>query len=441
MSGPDPSRGASHVDWLFALQRFGMEPGLDDMRALLRGIGDPAAGTRTALVAGTNGKGSVSSVLATALAAGGQRVGLYTSPHLQRLGERVVIDGMETPLEALEILIGKVRPVAEQVGSTFFEVMTAVALLAFAEAGVDVAVLEVGLGGRLDATNVVEPELSVITSIGLDHTAILGGTLEKVALEKAGILRKGVPLVSGVEPGEAWSAIARRAQELGAPVRRYGVEFRSEPLRIDWQGSEFVWRRASANPAELLVATPLVGRHQVRNVTLALEAAATMGVDPRTAAAAAAGARWPGRLELFEWQGRRVVLDGAHNPDAARALAAAVRELGGASVLVFGASDDKDVAGVLHELDSMTPMTVLTRARLSPRAMTPTELLKRYDSVHPAEPTLRVSVAATPTSALEQAVAASGPGEVIVVAGSLFLVGEVRDLLTGSAVEEHRRWQ
>ena len=422
-----------HLDWLFALQRFGIKPGLGPMKALLADLGSPQAGMRNVLVAGTNGKGSVARAISASLVEAGEVTGLYTSPHLQHIGERVQVSGTPTPDTVLDELIGRVRPAAERNGNTFFEVITAVALLRFAEAEVSTAVLEVGLGGRLDATNAVEPAVSVITSVALDHTAVLGNTLELIAAEKAGILRPLVPALSGVAEAGPAEVIARRAADIGAPLTQYGVDFWGSDIGVAWEETSFTWRHPGAVGDGARVVSSFVGRHQVVNLTLALEAAAALGVPLQAALAGVASARWPGRLEPFTRNGRRVVLDGAHNPAAATALAAAIGELTGrAAVLVFGASADKDVAGVIQLLTPLVGRVVVTRAVRSPRAMDPAELAALVPGA---------LVSDDPASALRAASELTQPGDTIVVAGSLFLVGEMRDLLTGVAGEDRLHWQ
>ncbi len=437
MNAPEVVDATPNLDWLFSLQRFGMHPGLGRMRDLLERVGSPDAALRCVLVAGTNGKGSVARTLAACLRAAGRRTALYTSPHLQHVGERVQVD-LEPSTEAqVEAAVARVRPAAEAVGATFFEVMTAAALVRFAEAGADWAVLEVGLGGRLDATNAVEPELSCVTTVALDHTAILGGTVEEIAAEKAGVLRAGRPVVSGVQ-GAAGRVIAERAAALEAPLLTYGKAFWGEAVALSWAGVAFTWRRAAGGRGDgVRVVSPLVGRHQVTNLSLALEAAVAVGVDPGVAVRAVADARWPGRLERFEYLGRRVVLDGAHNPAAAAALAAAVRELqGGVAVLIFGASADKDVRGVLAELVPLADDVVLTRAVRSPRAMDAAALASELPSGLGTP-----LAAADPELALQLAVRLTEPGETVLIAGSLFLVGEARDALTGGPREDRLRLQ
>ncbi len=437
MNGPEARVGTPHLDWLFGLQRFGMHPGLGRMRELLERVGSPDAALRCVLVAGTNGKGSVARTLAACLRESGERTALYTSPHLQHVGERVQVDALPSTEDELEDVVARVRRAAEETGATFFEVLTAAALVRFAEAGARWAVLEVGLGGRLDATNAVEPVLSCVTTVALDHTAILGDTVEAIAAEKAGVLRAGVQAVSGVL-GPAGRVIEERAAGLGAPLVVYGREFWGEAATLSWEGTAFTWRRVGGGEGDgMRVVSPLVGRHQVANLALGLEAARAVGVGAATAVRAVASARWPGRLEPFEHRGRRVVLDGAHNPAAAVALAEAVRELeGGVAVLVFGASADKDVRGVLAELAPLARTVVLTHAARSPRAMSPAAAAAELPPGVGAP-----LVAADPERALELAMECAGPGETVLVAGSLFLVGEARDVLTGGPVEDRLRFQ
>lgn len=426
MSGPDLS---GILGWLQERQRFGLRLGLERMAALLATLDRPHSRFRSVLIGGTNGKGSTAAVLAAALAAQGERVGLTTSPHLQRLAERVVVAGAPVDDDELAAALARLRGPAERVGATYFEIVTAAALLLFAQARVDTAVLEVGLGGRFDATNAVEPVLSVITGVALDHVDVLGDTLAQIAHEKAGILRPGVTAWTGAE-GEGLALLRQEARTRGARLRALASHVDLTLEGRGWDGLEL----RVAGPWGVTVArTPLVGRHQARNVALALAAAAELGVPPEVAARGAAAARWPGRLERFEVRGRWLVLDGAHNPEAARALAAALRELEGrVAVLVLGISADKDVRTVAAALTGMAERVIATRAASSPRALAPRELAPIIDADATAE---------QPSDALELALRWAVPGETVVVAGSLFLVGEVRALLLGAPLESGERWQ
>jgi dihydrofolate synthase/folylpolyglutamate synthase len=417
------------LGWALGRQRFGVHLGLERMRQLLEALGRPERAYRSALVGGTNGKGSTAAVLAAALGAAGERVGLTTSPHLVRFSERFVVDGTPVHEDALIDVLATVRPAAERVSATFFEIVTAAALLLFAEAGVDTAVLEVGLGGRFDASNVVDPALSLITGVALDHVAVLGGTLEEIAHEKAGILRAGVPAWTGAS-GEALGWLQANAAKQGVALRALGREVEMSVVERGWQGLELHFGTPFGS---LEAVTALVGRHQARNVALALMGAAELGVPLDVAGRGAAEARWPGRLERLRYGDGWLVLDGAHNPEAAAALANALTTLEGrVPVLVLGVSADKDVAGVGSALTGVAERTIATRASSSPRAMAP-EVLARLVRAD--------AVAADPAEALRLAMGWAGPDGTVVVAGSLFLVGEVRALALHERLEGSERWQ
>lgn len=440
MSGDD-----APLAWLFDLQRFGVEPGLETTKALLEAVGDPQESLEAVLVAGTNGKGSVTALLAACLAADGRRTGSFFSPHLERVGERAKVDGGESSREQMAAAVAVVRPHAERLGATFFEVMTVAALLRFRDAGVDWAVLEVGLGGRLDATNAVEPRLAVITTIGLDHQAYLGPDLRSIAGEKAGILRPGVPALTSAT-GEALDAIVERAGALSAPLVTLRRDLAVSLLRTDWDGIEIELaaapgaRLAFRDALPLRIGSPLLGAHQADNVALAAAAALRLGVVPGVVTAAIAATSWPGRLEVVEHRGRRVVLDGAHNPQAAAALRFALDELGAeVDALVIGVSADKDSGGVAGALAGSAPLVIATRAGHSPRALDPGALAATLRA-H-ADKRTEVVEAHDLREAVELALRRTPAGGTIVVAGSLFLVGAVRTLLAGTKPEPGQRWQ
>ncbi|MGD0783170.1 MAG: folylpolyglutamate synthase/dihydrofolate synthase family protein, partial [Candidatus Aminicenantales bacterium] len=346
--------------YLQSLLRFGVKLGLQNVAAVLAACGDPQRRYPSVHVAGTNGKGSVCAMLASTLEADGRRVGLYTSPHLADVRERIRIGGRPIAEADFDRLLGRIRKTIGRLLAagrleaqpTYFEVLTILAFLHFAERKVDIAVLEVGMGGRFDATNIVTPLVSVITSISLDHREYLGRTLAAIAFEKAGIIKPGVPVVSGVEGGAAAAVIRRRAGELHAPLvpvfGRDAALFAARTVagyrfRYDFCGESFPFR------------LKLPGRHQGENAAVAIAAARTLGcvgkpLDRRVILAGLAAAEWPGRLEAV---GRRplVLLDGAHNEDGARALAAYIRDfVRGPLVLVFAMLKDKAVgraAGLL----------------------------------------------------------------------------------------------
>jgi dihydrofolate synthase/folylpolyglutamate synthase len=428
---------------LFARQRFGARPGLETMRALLQRVGRPDRAFDAVLVAGTNGKGSTAAAVAGMLRAAGRRVGRYASPHLTWPGERVEVDGAPLSAAAFERAAAAVLPHAEEVGATFFEALTALACRRFAEAEVEVAVMEVGLGGRLDATNALEPVASAITSIGLDHRAILGDTPAEIAREKAGVLRPGRPTWTSAH-GEARDAIEAEAARRGARLSVLGRDARHEVGSLGWDGVHVTLVRPGRPPLRL--ASSLAGRHQGENLALAALLADELGVPDAALVAGAAAVRWPGRAETVRAAtagppGVRFVLDGAHNPAAAEALAALLDEVGARPVGVLGVGRDKDVDGILAALAPRLRGVHATRARHSPRALPPAELAARAEAHGLDVAGVHDDPRAATTAAALQAATEDAAGTPVLVAGSLFLIGEVRPWLRGEAAPGWERWQ
>ncbi|HSH70102.1 MAG TPA: Mur ligase family protein, partial [Deferrisomatales bacterium] len=314
-----PVQALAEID---ALEKFGIDLGLERVEVCLAALGNPHRRVPCVHVGGTNGKGSTAMLLSAALTACGLRTGLFTSPPLEFFGERIRVDGELLPDAAVPDLYRAVRDAAPP-GMTQFEIITAMALLHFARVGVDLAVVEVGLGGRLDSTNVVEPEVTVITNVGLEHCEHLGATIAEIAAEKGGIVKPGIPLVTAAQ-GEALSRLERLAAGRGSPVYRLGREFRSEPAgpgKVDYHGLHVRWDH---------VAYRLRGAHQADNLAVALaalEVLAARGWNLREAGIrqGVATANWPGRLEECGSH-PTVLLDGAHNPHASRVLATALRD-------------------------------------------------------------------------------------------------------------------
>jgi len=406
------------------LEAFGVRLGLETTRRLLTALGDPQENLRPVLVAGTNGKGSTAALLAGMAKAAGYHVGLYTSPHLESVEERLRVDGQAIPTVALGSTVAEVVATAEsRLGylPTYFEALTASAFLWFARESVDLAVLEVGLGGRLDATNGCEPVLSLITEIGLEHQRYLGKTLASIGREKAGILRSDRPALAWVERPEARQAIQEVADEMGAHLS-WGAALASimsrEELGRDGQQIEL---QTPLGKHQLTL--PLPGEHQVANLalaTLAAEQLATLGLDRFDPAAIAAGVamtRWPGRLEWVEPAAAKpVLLDVAHNPDGAVSLRRSLDRVEGQCVLLFGALADKEVNRVLPLLAERADKVVLT-SPASPRAMDPEALAAM---VGPDKTVIETDRSAALSAALAAA------GDFVVVCGSVYLVGEVR---------------
>ena len=394
----------------------GMRPGLERIEALLEAIGNPERSFRIVQVGGTNGKGSVSAMLAAILEAAGSRVGLYTSPHLCDLGERIRVNGRPIPEADLVDGVEAIGTLVARLDATMFEAVTALALDHFARAAVDVAVLEVGMGGRLDSTTVGEPVAEVIARIDYDHQAYLGATLAEIAAEKAAIIRSGVAFASSQEPA-AEDVLVRRAREAGVPLLLEGRElhactrgFTLEGQRMDLRGPGWqlddVWCR-------------LLGAFQPGNALLAAAAARHLGAGAAAIRRGLARVEWPGRFQVAA-RDPLVILDGAHNPGGARALARSLTEYfpGQPLTMVIGVSVDKDQRGILDALAPLATRLILT-GYSSPRAASPTGLRAHLPADDP-----RVEVAASPREAL--ALALGGERTPIVcVAGSLFLIGEI----------------
>jgi dihydrofolate synthase / folylpolyglutamate synthase len=398
----------------------GMRPGLERIEALLESIGNPERAMTLVQVAGTNGKGSVSAMLAATLTASGRRVGLYTSPHLVDLRERIRVGGAPIPesdvvdgMEALGSLVARLD-------ATMFETLTALALDYFAREGVEVAVLETGLGGRLDSTSVGRPTVEVITRIDLDHEAYLGSTLEAIAREKAAIIRSGVALSARQEPAVE-ALLARRAFERGVPLlvegRDLAVRVRRATLEGQWLDFEGPgWRVDDVRCA-------LLGVFQPGNALLAAAAARALGASDAAVRDGLAGVRWPGRFQLIRAI-PPVIVDGAHNPAGARALAASLAAYfpGRGGTLVVGISGDKNMAGILDALVPSAERVICTAAD-HPRAASP-EALAALARQAAGDLRVRVETAPSPPEALRLAL--SEPDTPMVcVAGSLFMIGEI----------------
>ncbi|HET6405895.1 MAG TPA: folylpolyglutamate synthase/dihydrofolate synthase family protein [Candidatus Thermoplasmatota archaeon] len=408
---------------LDARARFGQRMGLDTMRGMLRALGDFHLALPVVHVAGTNGKGSVCAMLASALAASGKRVGLYTSPHLVRFHERIQVDGVELRDEELARAVERCMPALQAYPeATYFEVATLVALRHFADARVDVAVLETGLGGRLDATNVFEkPLATVITNISLEHTDVLGKTEEAIAREKAGILRRGVPCVTGAS-GAALATIRAVASELDAPLLVLGDEFVPMPDASDDDGQTFdlLGDREHAG-----LRIPFLGAHQVENAALAVATLDLLGVPELAIREGLARTRWPGRLQRIAGK-PSLLLDGAHNPAGVAALAEHLKARGLRPVLVFGALGDKDWATMVATLAPHASDAVVTRVP-SPRAADPQEVARAFSMNG-----IFGMVVEEPGHALRTAERIAGPDGLVLVTGSLYLVGDVLGRLAPS---------
>jgi dihydrofolate synthase/folylpolyglutamate synthase len=426
------------IAFLLSLERVGMKFGLQNISQLCAALDHPEQAFASVIVAGTNGKGSVTAMVHAALRAAGHLAARYTSPHLERLEERFVVGDDEVTPQALAGAIGRVQPAVARLLAdgtfdappTFFECTTAAAFELFRSAGVRVAVLEVGLGGRLDATNVVTPLVAAITSIDVDHQAQLGDTIESIAREKAGVIKPGIPVVCGRLPDAAARVVADVCRERGARLVRVPDRVRSV-ARVT--STETIVSLESSEHRLDDVRLALAGRHQVENAATAvviLEELSKLGI-PVDAAAIRRGltcARWPARLERVRHGSAEVLLDAAHNPAGARALADHLRATDWSDVsLVFGAMRDKDVRGML---DTLLPTCrhLICATAPSPRAMSADALAAIGAELAPAG--VVVEVVADPAAALARACQYSSR---VVVAGSIFLVGPLRGILATDA--------
>ena len=427
--------GMTHAEalaWLDGLESLGIQPGLERITALLARLGDPHRDLPSVIVAGTNGKGSVTSFLAAMLEAAGIEAGVYTSPHLVRFSERIRI-GKTTIADAdLAALTGEVRRAVEAMqreglpSPTYFEATTALAFLHFRRRRVPLAVLEVGMGGRYDATNVATPLACAITPIALDHTQFLGTTVAEIAFQKAGIVRRGVPVVVAAQPPEAERVILDAAAAAGAPV------IRTQSCRLEP-------RAGFSDPPEVAFSTPsghryrarlaLRGDHQVDNGATAVLLAEVLrdrgrfAMDDAAIERGLSSATWPGRLELRPagaGTGVDLILDGAHNPAGCRILAGYLRRNQATRrrrVFLFAVMRDKPAAEMLAILREVADEVVVTTLAL-PRA-TPASDLETLAR----EAGLPVTVAPDPRAALARAAERAGPGGLVVACGSLYLVG------------------
>ncbi len=405
------------------------------VEALLAELGDPHLASRTVHVAGTKGKGSTVAMIASSLQAAGYRVGLYTSPHLLDIRERFQVDGRLIPQEEMAALVTELRPKVVLVNQTAafgalttFELLTALAFMHFRRQRVDFQVLEVGLGGRLDATNVVDPEVCVITSLSLDHTAVLGPSLSDIAREKAGIIKPGKTVVSSPQKREALAVLRATCKSQSARLIEVGRDVTWQVSSRDESGQSVV---VGGRQGRYRLWLPLLGDHQAENASVAVGALEALGMDALSIVAGLAGVSWPGRLQVLE---RRpwLVVDGAHNPYSAEKLAKALGDYFDFERLIFilGASSDKDMAGIAEALAPRATLVLATQSR-HPRAADAMKVAGEFRRLG-----VQAEVAPSLEMALEEARAGAGPKDLICVTGSLFLVAEALEL----AAKSEGRW-
>ena len=423
MSGTEADRDA--MSWLSSLQSRGWRTSLDEMRTAMQRLGNPELGLTAVHVAGTNGKGSVCAMAASILKAAGKKAGLYTSPHLMDIRERITIDGRQIDSSKLAELTRRARGVLEESGPatelSFFEFITAIAFMHFAEVEVDVAVLETGFGGRLDATNVLPSSVATITQIGLDHTEYLGKTIEEIASEKAGIIKEGCGVVSSTGDASAARVVRERASNLGCSLMELGKDFRATDVRADLQGTSFDFegeRRLRG------LKTNLLGKHQAENAATAISAVDMLAkwkgfeIEDDDIKRGLAEVAWPGRMEIVS-KNPLMILDCAHNPSAVGRAMSSMSELGiTPDTIIFAASRDKDYRMNASILFPKAKRLVLTRYG-SQRSIEQ-EILAKL----PEASDKTIFIAEDVSEAMEVARDVTNADETILIIGSVFLVGD-----------------
>jgi dihydrofolate synthase / folylpolyglutamate synthase len=411
------------------VQKFGLE----NITVLAEALGNPHRASPCVHIAGTNGKGSTAAMLDSILRSSGLRTGLYTSPHLERINERIRINGDEISDAHFAAAWNRVQPVIEsllasgklQAHPTYFECITALAFVAFANARVECSIYEVGLGGRLDATNIVQPEVAVLTSIDFDHETFLGHSIPEIASEKAGIIKPGAWVVSSAERPEARDVIARRCKEQGARLVEIDDAWRINEIKAEAGFYRALVSEVSCS-AKFTIAPPLAGRFQIRNALTSVTAARLLQERgfPVTDQAMERGistVRWPGRLELLQ-ANPAVYLDGTHNPAGAKELLKFWEENvnGRRILLVYGAMRDKAVDEIAGLLFPRADFVILTEP-LQPRAISAPLLAEM--TAHLAKQSM---ILRDPAAALERAIEMAGPDDAVFATGSLYLVGDLR---------------
>ncbi len=406
---------------MYGLRRFGIILGLDTIKSILNALGNPQNNFCSIHVAGTNGKGSVAAALSSILQESGYRVGLYTSPHLVRFNERICINNRQISDDAVVKSYCAVQKANHGNRTpTFFELTTAMALFEFSRQAVDWAVIETGMGGRLDATNVIHPALSIITNVSMEHRDYLGNSLAQITREKAGIIKQATPVITAIKQRQAKSVVQRIARKKSAPLYMLGKNFTVRRQRsggFSYYGIENTWHHMH---------TALLGNYQIENAALAIAACELLNKD-RTAISQKSirnglkKTRWPGRLEIVS-EHPMIILDGAHNLIAARKLAEFLSDnLAQRPItLLVGILDDKPYKSMLKSLLSVCSRVIITRAKTN-RALDTQRLFETAKKIIPD-----VTIISDVAQAFKQAVAAADFNEVICIAGSLYVVGEAK---------------
>lgn len=419
------------MDWLNGFQQFGMKLGLERISRICRELGDPQKNYKVIHVGGTNGKGSVCRFLESILLSSGYRVGVYTSPHVQRFSERIAVDGNEISSDEVVSLIKRVKPVVEKISKngdnpTYFEIVTAMAFQYFSDKNIDFAIVEVGLGGRYDATNIVEPLVTVITNVSLEHRHVLGRKIEDIALEKVGIIKDNVPVVTGAN-GKALEIIEKTAKLRNAPLNEVG--------RNDWErfysdldGQEF---HVKGFLKDYDIKTSLLGEHQGENIGLTLAVVEILQINgvfisDESIIDGISKTFHIGRMEIIS-RGPIILLDGAHNPKGMEKLVGSLKNDFDFEnlILVLGILADKDIKSMLSVIVPLAEVVVITRSQNS-RACNPLKLKQMIDNLDYKN---EVVIEGKIPNAIEYARSIAKKNDVICITGSLYTVGEAREYL------------
>jgi dihydrofolate synthase/folylpolyglutamate synthase len=422
------------INWLFSLRRFGSKPGLKYVNHLLSLIGNPHNQFISVHISGTNGKGSTTNMVASILVESGFKVGMFTSPHLSSFTERIQINGHQIPIKDVLRLVDMLKPFCEEMESdpnlrhpTFFEIITAIAFKYFSEMSVDIAVLEVGMGGLLDATNVVTSLVSIITNVSLEHTEVLGDTVLEIAEKKAGIIKKGGILITATQNDEVYALFQRICKSVGSKFFRVGIDIKYEKLGSEYKGQRFRVDGIEESYNDLFL--PLLGGHQIINAATAIGAIESLKfhgiyvskVDVRNGLK---NVEWPGRLEIVQ-KSPMVVLDGAKDIEAMKAVKGALltefsyKKL----VAVVSISSEKKIGEMIEILSQIVDHFVVTKHSVMERAADPlviVEKIKKYAIPNEIFP--------NPKNAVARAIQLAGKDGMVIVLGSVFLIGDVRDI-------------
>lgn len=419
------------VEYIHGIGMFGSKPGLERISALLDRLDHPEKELKIIHVAGTNGKGSTSAMLSSILQESGYKVGLFISPYLESFNERIQVNNTPIDKDELAKLVSELKPIVEEVAQTEagqptqFEIVTAMGFKYFKRIDVDFVVLEVGLGGTYDATNVINPIVSIITSIGLDHQAILGNTLEEIAGEKAGIIKEGVPVVTAVTKNGPLEVIREKAKKMNAPFYALGEKFSVLRTNYSISGQSFKY---SDNKEESEFNINFLGNHQIRNASLAIKTAKIMDdlgfeVSKKAIFNGLEKASWPGRLEIMQNK-PYIILDGAHNEQASEVISKTIKELFDKEIiLVLGILSDKNYQKMISDLVPLAKKVFITAPNYY-RA-TDTEMLAKEAKQY-CNDVIEVEGVA---NAIDNAISASNEKDLILITGSLYTVGEARSHL------------